>query len=139
MAAETYLALGRFDEARGHATEALEVARKHPSRGWEAWALKVLADVRAAESARAQREDAIELGAQTQADREKAAELYGRALAMATDLGLRPLAAHCHAGLAKQHERSGRPREARAHLEQAVDLYQEMEMRFWLERLVAPE
>jgi hypothetical protein len=50
---------------------------------------------------------------------------------------MRPLLAHCHLGLAKLHRRSDKRDEAQEHLTTATTMYQEMHMRFWLERAQA--
>jgi len=57
-----------------------------------------------------------------------------RAPALATELGMRPLVAHCHFGFGNLHARTGRREEAREHLATATTLYREMDMRFWLEK-----
>ena len=57
---------------------------------------------------------------------------YQQALALAEELGMRPLQAHCHLGLGKLYRRIGRPGEARAESTAAVELYRSMEMSFWL-------
>jgi Flp pilus assembly protein TadD len=57
---------------------------------------------------------------------------YGEALALADELGMRPLQAHCHLGLGKLYERIGRHDEARAELTTAVAMLREMGMAFWL-------
>lgn len=54
------------------------------------------------------------------------------ALLLAEQLGMRPLRAHCRMSLGKLYRRAGRPDEARAELNQAVDLYLSMEMGYWL-------
>ena len=55
-------------------------------------------------------------------------------MALAEELGMRPLLAHCHAGLAKLYRRTGKPQQSDEHLATATAMYREMEMRFWLER-----
>jgi hypothetical protein len=55
-------------------------------------------------------------------------------MALAAELGMRPLVAHCHAGLAKLHERIGKNQEAREHFITATKMYREMGMRYWLEK-----
>jgi Flp pilus assembly protein TadD len=57
---------------------------------------------------------------------------YRQALALAEELGMRPLVAHCHLGLGTLYARIGRRAEARAALSTAVELYRAMEMTFWL-------
>ena len=55
-------------------------------------------------------------------------------MALAEELGLRPLVAHCHLGLGKLYRRGGKREEAREHLAIATTMYREMDMRFWLEQ-----
>ena len=52
--------------------------------------------------------------------------------AVAAELGMRPLVAHCHLGLGKLYRRTGKREEAKEHLTTATTLYREMDMRFWL-------
>jgi tetratricopeptide (TPR) repeat protein len=47
---------------------------------------------------------------------------YRQALALAEELGMRPLVAHCHLGLGKLYARIGRRAETRAALSAAVNL-----------------
>jgi tetratricopeptide (TPR) repeat protein len=53
--AEAYLVLGRIADAREQAEQAVALARAHQERGWEAWGLKLLGDVYAAEPPSARR------------------------------------------------------------------------------------
>ena len=63
----------------------------------------------------------------------EAAEAHCRAaLAVAKELGMRPLQAHCHLGVGKLYAESGRREEARAELSTAIALYRTMDMTFWL-------
>ena len=59
---------------------------------------------------------------------------YREALALAEELGMRPLVAHCHLGLGKLYRRTGTFELAQEHLGMATTLYREMDMRFWLEQ-----
>ena len=68
---------------------------------------------------------------------EDAAGYYREALALAGELGLRPLVAHCHLGLGKLYRRTGKREEAHEHLTTATTMYREMDMRFWLEQAEA--
>jgi Flp pilus assembly protein TadD len=45
---------------------------------------------------------------------------------------MRPLQAHCHLGLGTLYAKHGRREEARVALSNAIELYQAMEMAFWL-------
>lgn len=47
---------------------------------------------------------------------------------------MRPLAAHCHHGLAKLYLRASQPDRARDQFIAATTMYREMDMRFWLEQ-----
>ncbi|HVO45905.1 MAG TPA: hypothetical protein VMT29_06175, partial [Steroidobacteraceae bacterium] len=120
--AEAYLVLGRIAEAREQ-VEKVALARAHPQRGWEAWGLKLLGDGRAHEP--------IEVD---QGGAKQAGDAYRQALALATELGMRPLVAHCHLGLGKLHDRTGQREKVKEHLATARMLYREMDMRFWLEQ-----
>jgi Tetratricopeptide repeat len=62
---------------------------------------------------------------------------YRQALALASELGMRPLLAHCHLGLGTLYRRTGKREQAHEHLTTAMTLYREMEMRFWVERTEA--
>jgi hypothetical protein len=58
---------------------------------------------------------------------------YCEALALAGELGMRPLVAHCHLGLGKLYRRTGKPEQALEHLTTATTMHREMDMQFWLE------
>ena len=57
---------------------------------------------------------------------------YQQALALANELGMRPLQAHCHLGLGTLYATTGQREQARAALATAIALYRAMEMTFWL-------
>jgi tetratricopeptide repeat protein/adenylate/guanylate cyclase family protein len=57
---------------------------------------------------------------------------YQQALALANDLGMRPLVAHCHLGLGQLYGQTGRGELARTALTAAIELYRAMDMTFWL-------
>jgi hypothetical protein len=57
---------------------------------------------------------------------------YRQALALAEELGMRPLLAHCHLGLGTLYGRTSRIEPARAELSAAIELYRAMDMTFWL-------
>jgi class 3 adenylate cyclase/tetratricopeptide (TPR) repeat protein len=114
---EAYLLAGRPDEAHTQAQRALEFSRTHKEWPWEAYALRLLGEVVA------QRQPPA--AAQAEAH-------YRQALALAEELGMRPLQAHCHRGLGTLYAKMGRPEPARPALAAAIDLYRAMEMTFWL-------
>jgi tetratricopeptide (TPR) repeat protein len=114
---EAYLLAGRLEEAHQRATQALDLARQYKQRGNQAWALWLLGESTAR---------------QASSEGEAAAGHYYQSLALAEELGMRPLQAHCHHGLGTLYARFGRSEQARAELSAAVTLYRAMEMQFWL-------
>jgi hypothetical protein len=61
-----------------------------------------------------------------------AATHYQQALALAKTCGLRPLQAHCHAGLGTLYTPTGQREQARTALSAAMALSRAMAMTFWL-------
>ena len=70
--------------------------------------------------------------ASDQLDPETDAAYYRQALALAQRHGMRPLAAHCHFGLAKLYDRVGHREQSRENLAAAMTMYRDMGMDFWL-------
>ena len=62
---------------------------------------------------------------------------YRDALALAEELGMRPLVGHCHLGLGTLYVRAGKRHEAQEHLAAATAIYRELDMPFWIERAEA--
>jgi len=120
--AEGYLMIGRVRDAAACAANAVESARERGERGFEAWALRLQAE--------------IALAAQP-LDAATAEARYREAKALAGALEMRPLLAHCHLGLGKLYRRTGKREQAQEHLTTATVMYREMEMRFWLEKAEA--
>ena len=60
-------------------------------------------------------------------------------MALAEELGMRPLVAHCHLGLGKLYGRTRQREQAQEHLTTATAIYREMGMRFWLEQAEAEQ
>lgn len=58
-------------------------------------------------------------------------------MALADELGMRPLVGHCHLGLGRLYRRIEKREEAQEHLSAATTMYREMEMQFWLEQAEA--
>jgi tetratricopeptide (TPR) repeat protein len=114
---EVQLLTGRLEEAYALAERALALTRAYQERGNQAYALRLLGDIAA-------RREPLEI-ALTEAH-------YQEALALAEELGMRPLQAHCHLGLGTLYGRVGREPQARAALSTAISLYQVMAMAFWL-------
>jgi tetratricopeptide (TPR) repeat protein len=115
LVSEAHLLAGRADGAL--AEHARKLARERKEPGNEAWVLRVLAEMAA-------RRDPPDL--------EPAEASFRRALALAEELGMRPLQAQCHLGLGKLHRRIDRLDEARAELSAAAEMLREMGMIFWL-------
>jgi tetratricopeptide (TPR) repeat protein len=63
---------------------------------------------------------------------EEAETHYKQALALANELGMRPLQAHCHRALGQIYRQLADGEQARMELRAAIDLYQDMEMSLWL-------
>ena len=114
---EAYLLAGRMEEAVQLAGRALDLSRAHKERGYQAWALRLLGEIAA-------HGDPPEV--------EPAEDHYRQAIALAGELGMRPLQAHCHLGLGTLHLKMGQREQARAELSAAITLYRAMEMTFWL-------
>jgi len=58
--------------------------------------------------------------------------MANRALAIADELGMRPLVAHCHRGLGLLYAQLGQREQAQTALSTAIEMYRAMEMTFWL-------
>jgi class 3 adenylate cyclase/tetratricopeptide (TPR) repeat protein len=119
---EVQLQHGRIEHALERAQLALDLSREHRERGHEAYAIQLLAEV------------ASHRGPPGE---EVAQRHYRQALALAGELGMRPLVAHCHLGLGKLYRRVGKRDQAQEHLATAATMYGEMDMRFWLEQAEA--
>jgi class 3 adenylate cyclase/tetratricopeptide (TPR) repeat protein len=119
---EAYLLAGRTDEAIELAGRALSFAREYEERGNQAWALLLLGEI------------ASQCGPP---HLETAEPHFRQALALAEELGMRPLVAHCHLGLGKLYRRTSKREQAREHLATATTMYREMGMTYWLEKAEA--
>lgn len=107
---------GNLDDAMALACRGLELTRQRRQLGDEAWILCLLGDIHSARGP---------------ADAEAAARAYEAALRRASELGMRPLMAHCHFGLGTLQQTDNGP-QAQAHLDIARTMYADMGMDFWL-------
>ena len=108
---------GRLEEAQALAERTLALTRERQERGNQAYALRLLGEIAA------RREPP---------DVESAKIHYRQALALADELGMRPLLAHCHRGLGMLYAATGQQEQARTELAAASEMYRAMDMTFWL-------
>ena len=108
---------GRSEEAWQHACQALDLARQQKARADEALALHQLGVVQAHAAP---------------PDVEQAETYYQQALALAEELGMRPLLAHCHHALGWLYAKIDKREQARTALSTAIEIYTSMDMTFWL-------
>jgi len=114
---EGYMLAGRLADALPLAQQALELAHDGKERGAEAWALRLLGEIAAHRAL---------------PDVDEATTHYCQALALADELGMRPLMAHCQLGLGRLYGQTGQREQARAALTTAIELHRAMDMTFWL-------
>jgi class 3 adenylate cyclase/tetratricopeptide (TPR) repeat protein len=114
---EAHLLAGCLEEAYAHAEGALALACEYQERGHQAYALRLLGDIGA-------RYEPLEAAL--------AEAHYHQALALAEELGMRPLVAHCRRGLGTLYVKVGRREQAHAELFTAIELCRSMDMTFWL-------
>jgi len=122
LVGEGYLVAGDVERALHLAGLALERSRRHQEIAWQAGDHWLLGEINA-------HRDPPEV--------ESAEDCYRQALTMATDLGMRPLVAHCQLGLGRLYRRTGDRAKAEQYLTTATAMYREMDMRFWLEQAEA--
>ena len=116
---EIHLLAGESEAAARLANDALKLATDQKERGNQAYAQLLLA----------------ECASRVGADSAEATRRYLDALALTTELGMRPLAAHCHAGLWRLYRRLDQSAQGETHLTSAAAMYREMGMRFWVSQL----
>ncbi len=111
-----YLLAGRTEEAQLLARRGLELASESKDRGSQAWLMEILAGIAAG---------------RRPLNAEQAEADYGAALAVARELNMRPLQAHCHFGIGKIHAQVENLAKARAELQSAISLYKASSMTYW--------
>jgi tetratricopeptide (TPR) repeat protein len=119
---EAQLLAGHLEEAHTLAERALALAREPQERGHQAYALHLLGAVAAHRAP---------------PDVEPAAAHYQQSLALAEELGMRPLQAHCHLGLGTLYGQAGQQEQARVALSTAIEFYRAMDMTLWLSQAEA--
>jgi class 3 adenylate cyclase/tetratricopeptide (TPR) repeat protein len=106
--ATAHLVAGNHALAESKATHALALAAKSNARGHQAWTLRLLGDICLATEP--------PVGAAAEAN-------FHGALDLATKLGMRPLAAHCHEGMARLYAKRGQEARAEEALTQARSIW----------------
>jgi tetratricopeptide (TPR) repeat protein len=114
---EAYLFVSRVDEASTLGGRLLELSHTHTGRGYQAHAYRLLGDI-------AMRREPPDV--------DQATAHYRQALALAEELGMRPLQAHCHRSLGMLYATTGQRAQACIELATAIALYRAMDMTFWL-------
>jgi tetratricopeptide (TPR) repeat protein len=112
---EAYLQIGEVEQATRVADLALQTSLDYYQHGARAWTQWLLGEIN------------------MRADNLEAADgHYRKAMAMASELGMAPLVAHCHFGLGKRHGRASKNDQSREHLVAAAGLYRTLEMPSWI-------
>ncbi len=96
---------------------AVQLSGAHKERGAQAWTLRLLGEIHS-------HQDPPEI--------RQAEACYRESLALASELGMRPLLSHCHLGLGAVYHQLGRLAESRSERSAAIKLYRAMEIAFWL-------
>jgi tetratricopeptide (TPR) repeat protein len=112
-----HLLSGHLEAAQHLAAWALPQTLEYQERGHQAYVLRLLGAITAQ---------------RVPLDSSQAESHYLQARALAEELGMRPLQAHCHRGLGMLYANTGQRQQARAELVAAIDLYRAMDMTFWL-------
>jgi tetratricopeptide (TPR) repeat protein len=115
--AEGLRAAGRFGHARDLAQRGLDLAVAHKERGHQARALRLVGDV-----------------ALAQGDAGRAERSLSQALALTEELGMGPLGARCRLDLGRVHREAGRRQKAEDQLFEALGLFRQMDMRYWVDQ-----
>jgi len=116
---EALVLAGQLDRAGQQATDALALAGRLGERGSQAYAERLIGEI-------AMRREP--------ADIRGGIDAFRRALALATELGMRPLAARCRVDLGAAHLRAGARFDAETELTAAVETLRELQMAHWLAR-----
>ena len=107
---------GCLEEAQALAERELALARAHQERGNQAYTFQLLGEIAVRRKP---------------SEHEAAEAYYQQALALAEELGMRPLQAHCHRDLGLLYATTGQQEPARKALSTALEMYRAMGMTFW--------
>jgi tetratricopeptide (TPR) repeat protein len=113
--ADAYRAVGENTLATETVSRALKLSDKREERGFEAWAMLVMAGI-----------------SEVSEELEEAKQWYQRTLQQASNLSMQPLISHCHKGLGKVYQRLGNEKEAQIENETALEIYRSLGMTYWL-------
>jgi tetratricopeptide (TPR) repeat protein len=112
---EAYLLAGRVADAVVWARHAVDLSYQYKERAHASLALRLHGEIAAGAAP---------------AEAEQAEAHLRQAVALAGELGMRPLVAHCHLGLGTLYQKIGRDEQAQAELVMAAEMYRAMEMTF---------
>jgi tetratricopeptide (TPR) repeat protein len=115
---EAYLHINQVEQATSVVHLALQNSRDYHQRGADAWAEWLLGEINT-------REENVGV----------AEGHYWKAMALASELGMAPLVAHCHFGLGKGHGRASNSDQHREHLLAAASVYRTLEMSCWIREI----
>jgi class 3 adenylate cyclase/tetratricopeptide (TPR) repeat protein len=122
LIASVYLAAGRLTEARTEIDRALALVERRNALGHRPLLLRLQAEL---------------VSRSTKGTTVETVSSWEDAMRAATELGMRPLVAHCHLGLGKLYRRTDKREQAQEHLATAMTMYREMGMTYWLEKAEA--
>ena len=119
---EVAMALGRVDEARQMAEQALQLSRDNDEWGHEAWSLCLLGEIASASAPD---------------DPESATRLYSEAQVLGGALNMKPVVARSLLGQGTLSGARDRSDQSQAPLVAAIAMFREMGMPFWMARVQA--
>ncbi len=120
--AQMHLYAHRIEDALREANRALDLARTQKEEGNQAWVLRLLGEIHSRLSP---------------ADIEEAERCYREALSQASRLQMHPLVAHCHLGIGRLSQKTGRGAEAQVEISKAAHMYRNMDMQFYFKQAEA--
>jgi tetratricopeptide (TPR) repeat protein len=115
---DAYLRVNRTDDAIASATQAYALATSSKQKAKQAHSLRMLGA-------------AYATGNRDHLDRAESS--YAAAFALAQQLGMRPLQAHCQLGLGQVRLHQGQSEAARHHVLEAISVYSALGMQHWLQ------